>query len=145
MNTATLPRNGISVKQAKADNKLPTTNWDQQVRVVESIPETKKLLSLGFLYSLTGQNPGAASDTSLSARFTTCVIAPSGEQELFASKAWKKLEGCKRADYIRPGVSAPIKNVQGSIKKGATCSSGINSPFNSKNDQPFKAPRPVAN
>lgn len=69
-----LHRTGISNKQAKADNNLLTTNWDQQIRVLESITEHEKLLSSGFLYSLAGQKPSTASDSSLSTRCTTALL-----------------------------------------------------------------------
>ncbi|KAI5066012.1 hypothetical protein GOP47_0018636 [Adiantum capillus-veneris] len=146
MKKTSLPRNGVSVKKTKPDGKLFVNNWDQHIKVVESISENKNLLSAGFLYSTASQNLSAASETNLSARFMTCAISPSGEQELLASKAWKNLEGCKRVDYLKPGVSAPVnKQVQGSIglQKGKACSSSFNASFNNKNEQPFKAPRPM--
>ncbi|MCO5608167.1 hypothetical protein L7F22_062373 [Adiantum nelumboides] len=146
MKRTTLPRNSISVKTAKPDSKLPVTNWDKHIKVVESVSEKKNLLSAGFLYSVASQNLSAANETNLSTRFLTCVISPTEEEELLASKAWKNLEGCKRIDYIKPGVSAPVnKHVQGSsvLQNGKACGSGLSASFNSKTDQPFKAPRPM--
>ncbi|KAJ7531759.1 hypothetical protein O6H91_14G057500 [Diphasiastrum complanatum] len=87
------------------------TNWVKHRCNLEDPAALRKFLSSNFVFSLPGQNPHAAGDTSRASRSMACVVSPQSICDSHESaKAWKRLSSfqdrCK--DYLRPGLSFPI-------------------------------------
>ncbi|TXG53728.1 hypothetical protein EZV62_018984 [Acer yangbiense] len=123
----------------KSNEKLPKVNWLQHASALDNFLRQDKLLNSNFLFSLETQKPRTVG--AMSPRFMACQIQNfQGLRIAEVEKAWHTLSSLQISsrNYIRPGVSIPVKKANGDsshdISRRSTiqCSSDV-----SKHSEPM--------
>ncbi|XP_020593878.1 ATP-dependent DNA helicase Q-like 4A isoform X2 [Phalaenopsis equestris] len=115
-------------KECPSKDKPPKVNWVQHATALENFSSQYKFLSSNFLFSLSTQKPRPESNDRemLSTRPMACNIKKIRTlQSSQVEKAWKALFNSqqKNKNYLRPGITAPVKNSRGN----ATVTEGLGS------------------
>ncbi|KAK8952242.1 ATP-dependent DNA helicase Q-like 4A [Platanthera zijinensis] len=114
----TLESSSASAKKCTSNDNSPKVNWTQHATALEDITSQHKFLSSNFLFSLSRQKPPSeiSGEEMLSSRPIACNIQRTGRlQSSQVDKAWKALFNgqLKSKNYLRPGITAPLKNPKG--------------------------------